>query len=1112
MKNVPNNFLQELAKNGRQIDSIITYQENGNTVILDSDEIIAIKPINKTQLLKSLMKECDIETLNPIPKDTQINIKIGLLINNEYKYINLGNFIIYNEPEYNADTLSYTMKSYDKMLYSMVDYKDMEITYPINIRDFINKICEKIGLEFKNKNTEFANYNKMILVDSYTGYNYKVRDVLDELAQVTASVICINELDELEIRYPNETDLILNEDYLKDINVEIKEKYGPINTISLSRSADSDVVYLDDPESIIENGLCELKIKDNQIMNFNDRSDYLPDILEKLNGLNYYIIDIESTGIIVLDIYDLFTLSIYGENYNCLLLNDELNIQDGISENIYNELPDETETDYSKADKTDRKINQVYIIADKANKKIESVVSEIGDRTDKNTTITQDIDSIISKIEQTIDTTREVTGTNLTLENCMQGNLLELHIYGNNTVFNDLTLSDELLLGDNTILFDRNSYIIVHSEDLKNKFKKQYAYRSVSYSIDYNHTTLEVTGYNAYSKKTNNNNRCYVMKLEAGKAYHIVLNKNEVNDTKWLYLATFLENPWENEEDENITAINYYGNRRTIYNTQNNSWEVYTNTEEIHIIFTATEEEKYLTFYSHAIATFETALICEEYQKIDLGITEPLRQLGSIYDEYVLLNNKSKIIKRVGITDTGVLYPLSVEEEIELGELSIKLANGTNYIHIPNYVANMMAKYVILNDFTKYFTSTVHFQTVITQLYNSIALLASEKIGEDEIIAKINLAVENEQGVIEIKSNLIEIMSDYFQLTKEGRITATEGEIAGLNMREKNTGSFLSKNFIADKQTYQSGFFIPKTGLINECFLYAGLDITNGNTAIANANTFITHQGLISAKWFQVNGENGYFYINHANGNKAMSFSNNGIDKYLSNGNRWSYQGTIFRGNNPSAEGYFFFDAQGIEFIDGLHSNKVVLKVGYITEGVKIYYNLDVDGDSNLIKNSGINYEYAVKNISPQSTTGGGLYVTLRNGTAFTISNSSSDKRLKENIKDTEVQCALETIRKFVFKSFDWISSKEHRKLGLIAQELKKIDENLVVKVKQEEGSKYEYLYQLNADELQMYSLKAIQELDNENKKLKKQIDNQQKTINFLINKLNLKDEFEKYL
>ena len=51
-------------------------------------------------------------------------------------------------------------------------------------------------------------------------------------------------------------------------------------------------------KSIEINGLCEIKIEDNQIMNMNNRDEYLPDILEKLDGLEYYINDFSSTGIV----------------------------------------------------------------------------------------------------------------------------------------------------------------------------------------------------------------------------------------------------------------------------------------------------------------------------------------------------------------------------------------------------------------------------------------------------------------------------------------------------------------------------------------------------------------------------------------------------------------------------------------------------------------------------------------------------------------------------------------------------------------------------------------------------------------------------------------------
>lgn len=549
MKNIPNNFLQELAKNGRQIDAIITYQENGNTITLDSDEIIAIKPMKKTQLLKSLMKECDIETSDPIPKDTQINVKIGLLINSEYKYINLGNFIIYNEPEYNADTLSYTMKAYDKMLYSMVDYKDMQVTYPISVRDFINKICQKIGLTFKNINDEFANYDKTISVDSYTGYDYKIRDVLDELAQVTASIICINdETDELEIRYPNQTNLTLNEDYLKDTNVEIKEKFGPINVITLSRGAEADNVYLNDPSSIIANGVCEIKIKNNQIMNFNDRSDYLPDILEKLKGLEYYIIDIESTGIMVLDIYDLFNFNIEGKDYNCLLLNDELNIQDGISESIYNEIPEENETDYSKADKTDRRINQVYIIADKANKKIESLVSEIGDRTDKKTTITQDVDSIGQTVTKIVNLTKTISGAKqVVLEGTTKNVLAGLEIEGNNQAFS------------------KDTYIrVISQENLVEQVEK---YEHMPLWISTSPYTYQNNGIIYYTNMINNSEYSYtyyLMKIDAKKTYRIKSSKEGT-----IRIAVFAQNPFL---DPNQSTYGIYGNYFGNMLYKNSAW------------------------------------------------------------------------------------------------------------------------------------------------------------------------------------------------------------------------------------------------------------------------------------------------------------------------------------------------------------------------------------------------------------------------------------------------------------------------------------------------------------------------------------------------------------
>lgn len=233
----------------------------------------------------------------------------------------------------------------------------------------------------------------------------------------------------------------------------------------LARAGESDKIYKKDQNSINENGLCELMISENQFMNFNDRVDYLQELSEKLFGVEYYLNDFVSTGIMYYDLLDMYNIEIFGKTYNCLMLNDEQNITQGLEENIHTDRPETSETDYKKADTTDRKINQTYLIVDKQNQKIEGVISQIGDRSNKTTTITADIDGINSKVSNIVDLTKTTSGVGtLTLDNCANGELLQLNIYGNNTVFAPLVLSDDLYLSDSLFLKDVESILIVTDE------------------------------------------------------------------------------------------------------------------------------------------------------------------------------------------------------------------------------------------------------------------------------------------------------------------------------------------------------------------------------------------------------------------------------------------------------------------------------------------------------------------------------------------------------------------------------------------------------------------------------------------------------------------------
>lgn len=213
------NFKNNIKKIGRQLKSIITYD---NTTL--EEELYSISYSYDGNILKSVMQKLEIESIVDIPKDTILNYKLGVLVGNSYEYLDYGNYVVY-ESEKQEDKDTYLITCYDKMLYSMKDYEAVDVQYPISVRSYINAICTKLGLIFENINDTFANYNRELAVDVYDGIGYTFRDVLDELAQVTASTICINEDDKLEIRYITDTNDTIDEEFFKNINVDFGEKY-----------------------------------------------------------------------------------------------------------------------------------------------------------------------------------------------------------------------------------------------------------------------------------------------------------------------------------------------------------------------------------------------------------------------------------------------------------------------------------------------------------------------------------------------------------------------------------------------------------------------------------------------------------------------------------------------------------------------------------------------------------------------------------------------------------------------------------------------------------------------------------------------------------------------
>ena len=360
MKAHTSGFKNGLKELGRQLKGVITY---GQTTL--ENEIYSITPHFEANILKSVMKQLDLELSVDIPLETVINCQIGIKVNDNYEMLNYGNYVVYSS-EKQEDTGIYKITCYDKMLYSMKQNESLGVTYPITILNYLTALATKIGLTVASET--FYNSSLTIPSELYLGLDYTYRDILDEIAQATGSIIVLNENDEIEVRYPTQTNDTINEEYLKDINVAFGKMYGTINTIVLSRSGESDNVYY--PAILPENPV-EIKIVDNQIMNFNNRSDFLPGIYNALNGLYYYINNFSSTGVLYYEVGDIYNVQIGENTYQCLMLNDEVNVTTGIEEIIHTDMPEQSETDYEKSDKTDQKTNLIV------NKQKKEILAEV---------------------------------------------------------------------------------------------------------------------------------------------------------------------------------------------------------------------------------------------------------------------------------------------------------------------------------------------------------------------------------------------------------------------------------------------------------------------------------------------------------------------------------------------------------------------------------------------------------------------------------------------------------------------------------------------------------------------------------------------------------------
>ena len=390
MRTFSNDFFDSLS-GIRELNILVKYKDKNGTMLLTSEAganlqtedgdfigtetgdtnyseetILNAFPKFNVSLFSTVCKMATIESLVRLEKGNKFNLKIGVKVGQDFEYMNYGDYVIIDEPTYNADTETYTIVGYDRMIESSVLYDDdpLTLTYPISHRNMIKAICDKFNWAMPKVN--YTNQNKTIESDIYYGQRMTYRDILDDLLKGTGAILYFDMSSNLTIKYPDfEISHEIDSEYLKDTNVQIKEKFGPVNSIEVITSDGAVLNAIKDNTSIAEYGEHKLQLNSLLLQNYSDT--YLTDLFNKVKGLEYYIYDFDTIGQLIYEPLDAIEITIGEDTYPSLVLNDEIKLTDGLEETIYADVPKIAESDVIVITDDEKKINDAFIKINKAN-------------------------------------------------------------------------------------------------------------------------------------------------------------------------------------------------------------------------------------------------------------------------------------------------------------------------------------------------------------------------------------------------------------------------------------------------------------------------------------------------------------------------------------------------------------------------------------------------------------------------------------------------------------------------------------------------------------------------------------------------------------------------
>ena len=299
MINVSDKFKEAMKKPVKTITASLVLDDN--TVITGQDKLIKITIDSSGHLFGTATSVINVELFGTDHNlvDHTFNVVAKTLVdieNDTWEEANLGLFYV-EESTADFEKKTTKIKGYDLMgKLAKTPYNSGTIQFPCIIKELINQLAERFEFTVDTNLDNLPNITYQIPEDLYAKIsNCTYRDILGEIAGATATIAVFNgkTLSFRDSKKKPDEDEIWTYDNLKTL--KYKPKYGPVNSLVLARTPQEDNIATSDNDSITANGLTEIKLANNEILD-DDRRKLITPIFDSVKDFSHHPFEAETTG------------------------------------------------------------------------------------------------------------------------------------------------------------------------------------------------------------------------------------------------------------------------------------------------------------------------------------------------------------------------------------------------------------------------------------------------------------------------------------------------------------------------------------------------------------------------------------------------------------------------------------------------------------------------------------------------------------------------------------------------------------------------------------------------------------------------------------------------